>query len=79
MFNLYSRQWFKTNFVFSLIMFRSRIFYVALNFYSQLPCILDSSMLMMTKASGKIPAFCMARAWALVLGNPERMKLFFSF
>jgi hypothetical protein len=32
----------------------------------------------MMNASGKIPALCMAKACALVLGNPESMKLFFS-
>lgn len=32
----------------------------------------------MMKASGNIPALCKARAWDLVLGNPDKMKLFFS-
>lgn len=30
------------------------------------------------KASGKIPALCIAKACALVLGNPDKIKLFFS-
>jgi hypothetical protein len=36
-------------------------------------------MFMMMKASGKMPAFCIAKAWARVLGNPDNMKLFFYF
>ena len=47
--------------------------------YSQWKWILPYSMFRIIKASGKIPALCMARPWTLVLGKPERMKLFFSF
>jgi hypothetical protein len=36
-------------------------------------------MLIIKKASGKIPAFCIAKPWALVFGNPDKIKLFFSF
>jgi hypothetical protein len=34
---------------------------------------------MMMKASGNMPAFCIAKAWARVLGNPDNIKLFFYF
>jgi hypothetical protein len=34
-------------------------------------------MFKIIKASGNIPALCIARAWARVFGNPDKIKLFF--
>lgn len=79
MLRAYSVAWLEMWDCFLAIISFSRIFSTVLNFYSQKCSILGLSMLSTMKASGKIPALCMARPCARVLGNPDKMKLFFSF
>ena len=56
----------------------SSVFSIVLNFSSQRAITLFSFIFKMIKASGNIPALCIAKPWALVLGNPDSIKLFFS-